>query len=148
MDDPQRVGHNEVNRLVTSLLDASEHPATVLIELYHERWEEEIAIDELTTHTRTAETLRSQTPAGVIQEVYGLLTAHFVVRKAMFDAAVEAGVAPRRISFTGTLKILRVRLPEAPRGDRGIGQWYKDLVEEISEEVLTRRRNRINPRVI
>jgi hypothetical protein len=148
LDDPQRVGHKEVHRLVTSLLDASEHPATALIELYHERWEEEIAIDELTTHTRTAETLRSQTPAGVIQEVYGLLTAHFVVRKAMFDAAVEAGVAPRRISFTGTLKILRVRLPEAPRSDRGISQWYKKLVEEISEEVLPRRRNRINPRVI
>lgn len=69
LDDPQRVGHKEVHRLVTSLLDASEHPATALIELYHERWEEEIAIDELTTHTRTAETLRSQTPAGVIQEV-------------------------------------------------------------------------------
>lgn len=148
LDDPQRVGHNEVHRLVTSLLDPPEHPATVLIELYHERWEEEIAIDEIKTHARTAATLRSQTPAGVIQEVYGLLTAHFVVRKAMFDAASELGVAPRRISFTGTLKILRVRLPEAPRTGRAISQWHKNLITEISEEVLPERRNRINPRVI
>ncbi|QDT06620.1 hypothetical protein K227x_50310 [Rubripirellula lacrimiformis] len=148
LDDPQRVGHNEVHRLVTSMLDPLEHPATVLIELYHERWEEEIAIDEIKTHARTAATLRSQSPAGVIQEVYGLLTAHFVVRKTMFDAASQATVAPRRISFTGALKILRVRLPEAPRSDRGIKQWHDNLIAEISEEVLPERRNRINPRVI
>jgi hypothetical protein len=148
LDDPQRVGDQEVHRLVTSLLDPLEHPATRLIELYHERWEEEITIDEIKTHARTAATLRSQNPAGVIQEIYGLLTAHFVIRKVMCDAASQVGVAPRRISFTGTLKILRVRLPEAPRTPRGISKWHADLITEISEEVLPDRRNRVNPRVI
>ena len=51
--------------------------------LYHERWEEELAIDEVKTHqNRDEPVLRSQTPAGVVQEIEGLLLAHFVVRNA------------------------------------------------------------------
>ena len=148
LDDSQRVGHREKHRLVTSLLDAKEHPATRLIELYHERWEEEIAMDESKTHQRTLATLRSLTPAGVVQEIYGMMIAHFDIRKMMFEAAERAGVSPLRISFTGAMKVLRCRLPDAPRGRPGIARWYEDLIDEISEEVLPPRRNRINPRVI
>ena len=148
LDDPQRVGHEEEHRLVTTLLDEHEHPAETLIILYHERWEEEIAIDEAKTHLRNSATLRSHSPAGVIQEVYGLLIAHFVIRKLAFEAAEKAGVAPRDISFTGTLNVLRARLPEAPQSRHLMTDWYESLLEEISLEVLEPRRNRINPRVI
>jgi hypothetical protein len=148
LDDPQRVGHGEKHRLVTTLLDEQEHPAETLIVLYHERWEEEIAIDEAKTHLRSQPTLRSHRPAGVLQEVYGMLIAHFVIRKLAFEAARKANISPRSISFTGTINVLRARLPEAPRSDRLIGQWYELLLEEISLEVLGPRRNRINPRVI
>ena len=148
LDDPQRVGHQEKHRLVTSLCDAKVHPASKLIQLYHERWEEEIAIDELKTHQRTLATLRSQTPARVVQEIYGMLIAHFVIRKTMFAAAERAGVSPQRISFTGAMKVLRCRLPEASKSRVGIARWYEHLIDEISEEVLPPRRNRINPRVI
>ena len=148
IDDPERVGNGEVHRLVTTLLDAQEHPAEVLIMLYHERWEEELAIDEGKTHLRNHQTLRSHHPAGVIQELNGLLIAHFIIRKLIVEAAIKAGVSPRRISFTGTLNVLRARLPEAPRSRHLIAGWYNLLVEEISLEVLEPRRNRINPRVI
>lgn len=148
LDDPQRPGHQEKHRLLTTLLDEEEHPAKTLIVLYHERWEEELAIDEGKTHLRRAPQLRSQHPEGVVQEIYGLLIAHFIVRKLAFDAALLAGVAPRRISFTGTINVLRARLPESPRSRQLISSWYKSLLEEISLEVLPPRRNRINPRVI
>ncbi len=148
LDDPQRVGHGELHRLVTTLLDEHEHPAEILIVLYHERWEEEVAIDEGKTHLRNSPTLRSHSPAAVLQEVYGLLTAHFIIRKLAFEAAAKANVSPRRISFTGTLNVLRTRLPEAPRSPRLIQDWYSSLLEEIRREVLEKRRNRINPRVI
>lgn len=148
LDDPQRVGHQDPHRLVTSLLDAATHPAARLINVYHDRWEEEIAIDEIKTHQRTLATLRSLTPAGVVQEIYGMLVAHFVIRKTMFEAAERAGVPPQRISFTGAMKVLRGRLHEVPRQRIGIARWYTDLIDEISEEVLPPRRNRINPRVI
>jgi hypothetical protein len=61
---------------------------------------------------------------------------------------MKAAVSPRGISFTGTLNVLRARLPEAPRSRHLIQSWYNSLLEEISLEVLEKRRNRINPRVI
>lgn len=147
-DDPQRPGSGEKHRLLTTLLDVETHPAQILIELYHERWEEELAIDELKTHQRERPVLRSQTPAGVVQEVYGLLIGHYVIRVLMQQAAAARGINPQRLSFTNTLKILRCRLPECPKSERGRRQWHRRLINEISEELLEPRRNRINPRVI
>jgi hypothetical protein len=147
-DDENRPGSGEKHRLLTTLLDADAHPAETLIVLYHERWEEELAIDELKTHQRERPVLRSQTPAGVVQEIYGLLIGHYVIRNLMQDAASATDLDPQRLSFTNTLKILRCRLPECPRSVAGRRQWHRNLLSEIAEEVLEPRRNRINPRVI
>src|SRR3982751_1625836 len=147
-DDPGRPGSGEPHRLLTTLLDEELDPAKTLIVLYHERWEEEVTIDELKTHQRERPVLRSQTPGGVVQELYGLLLGHYVIRVLMHEAAASRGLDPQRLSFTGTLKILRCRLPECPASRRGRSQWYHNLVAEIAEEVLPERRDRINPRVI
>ncbi len=147
-DDPGRPGSGEPHRLLTTLLDDKLDPAPTLIILYHERWEEEQTIDELKTHQRERPVLRSQTPGGVVQELYGLLLGHFIIRVLMQEAAAENGIDPHRLSFTGALKILRCRLPECPVSRRGRSQWYHNLIAEISEETLDERRNRINPRVI
>jgi hypothetical protein len=141
----------EVHRLLTTLLDAEQHPADALIVLYHERWEEELTIDELTTHQLERPVLRSQTPGGVIQEIEGLMLSHFVIRSLMQEAAAEQGLDPDRLSFTATLKILRCRLPEVPKDihDRvGRARWFDELLAEIGEQLLPPRRDRVNPRVI
>jgi len=147
-NDPGRPGSGERHRLLTTLLDAGRHPAKRLIVLYHERWEEELTIDELKTHQRERPVLRSQTAAGAVQEIYGLLLGHFVIRKLMSEAAAIAECGPRELSFVNTLKILRCRLPEAPRSPRGLERWYRELLAEVAEERLEPRRNRVNPRVI
>ena len=147
-------GHAEegkVHRLLTTLLDAEKYPAEELIILYHERWEEELAIDELKTHLKEKPELRSKTPAGVVQEIEGLLLAHYVVRKVMHQAAGREGLDPQRLSFVATLKILRCRLPEAPKnGNNKVAQkqWWEALLAEVGEEVLPERQPRVNPRVI
>lgn len=148
LDDPNRPGSGVVHRLLTTLLDPESDPAETLIVLYHERWEQELAIDELKTHQRERPVLRSQTPCGVIQELYGLLLGHYMVRVLMQEAARRQAIHPQRLSFTATLKILRRRLPECPRSRAGRSRWYEALLGEIGEEVLPERRNRINPRVI
>src|SRR3954451_12295788 len=147
-DDPGRPGSGERHRLLTTLLDEGLDPARTLIVLYHERWEEEVTIDELKTHQRERPVLRSQTPVGVVQELYGLLLGHYVIRVLMQEAAASQGIDPQRVSFTGALKILRCRLAECPAGRRGRSRWYHNLVAEVAEEVLEERRDRINPRVI
>ena len=85
LNDPQRVGHGETHVLITNLLDETLYPAEELIILYHERWEHELVYDEQKTHqdpkraTKPAQ-VRSETPAGVIQEIYALSLGHFVIR--------------------------------------------------------------------
>ena len=150
LEDPGRPIKKEerVHRLMTTLLDEEEYPAEELIVLYHERWEEELTIDEIKTHQRQREVLRSQTPAGVVQEIEGLLLGHYAVRAVMAEAAAAAGVGPRQISFVGTLKVLRNRLPEAKPGKAKRKKWWQNLVAEVSELVLPPRRNRVNPRVM
>jgi hypothetical protein len=148
LTDPGRQGSGQKQRLLTTLLDEKQHPAQELVVLYHERWEEELALDELKTHQAERAVLRSETPAGVIQEIYGLLLGHYVVRKLMCEAAASEGQPPRRLSFVGALKILRCRLPECPKSPRGLRRWYEELLAEVAEEVLPERRERANPRVI
>jgi hypothetical protein len=154
IDDPRRVGHGEEYTLLTNLLDEKLYPAMELICGYHERWEHELVYDEQKTHqnprrpTKPAN-LRSETPAGVIQELYALSLGHFVVRALMFETAERVGLDSDRLSFTGCLHILQCRLPEC---DRRTGQyfaeWCESLLWELSHEQTGPRRNRINPRVI
>ena len=111
--DPTLPGHGEKHRLITTLLDAAHYPALELAAAYHERWEIETAIDEQDTHQRLAPgPLRSLTPRGVIQELYGLLIAHYAVRALMHEAALQADVDPDRISFVGALRLLQDAVPE------------------------------------
>jgi hypothetical protein len=149
-NDPHRVGCRKKARLITSLLDPIAHPALELIELYHERWEQELAFDELKTHLNDRKVdVRSKTPAGVVQEVYGLLLAHYVLRALMSEAAVAAGVPARTLSFTSTLRVVLIRLPEAPRSEAtGLAQWYAALLAAVAAQRLRPRQGRINARVI
>ncbi|SIO65156.1 transposase, IS4 family [Singulisphaera sp. GP187] len=154
LDDPQRVGNDEEHVLITNLLDSVLYPAMELILLYHERWEEELVFDEQKTHqdprraTKPAQ-LRSETPAGVIQEVYALSLGHFVIRSLMFEAAATVGLDPDRLSFTGCFQILKCRLPECDgTTPTSLESWYEGLLWEMQGERSEPRRNRINPRVI
>jgi hypothetical protein len=156
LDDPQRVGHGEEHVLITNLFDEQLYPAMELIPLYHERWEEELAFDEQKTHqdprraTKPAQ-LRSETPAGVIQEVYALSLGHFVTRALMIEAAQTVGLDPDRLSFLGCFQILKCRLPECNSSTpQTFAEWYDGLLWEMQCERTDDdvRRNRINPRVI
>jgi len=100
-------------RLVTTLLDPAQAPATDLAALYHERWEIEGALDELKTHRRGAGVvLRSKTPELVRQEFRGLLLAHFAVRGLMHEAALRADEDPDRLSFLHAVRVVRRKLPQ------------------------------------
>ena len=99
-------------RLVTTILDPAQAPATDLAVLYHERWEIEGALAQLKTHLRGARVvLRSKTPDLVRQEFWGLLLAHFAVRGLMHEAALRADEDPDRLSFLHAVRVVRRKLP-------------------------------------
>ena len=96
------------SRLFVSLIDHEKYPAKELVQLYHERWEIELAYDELKTHmVERNESLRSKTPRGIEQELWGLLTVYNLVRREMMLAAEMHRVPPRRISFRSSLMWIR-----------------------------------------
>jgi hypothetical protein len=115
LDTPAGPGQDKY-RLVTSLRDERAFPAAQLAAAYHERWEIETTLDEVKVHQWAhPRPLRSQHPREVVQEVYGLLLAHLAIRTLMHQAALQQGTDPDRLSFTGTLRVLRRAIPRAQR---------------------------------
>ena len=105
-------GAEPLYRLATRVLDPERAPARELAALSHERWEIETAFDELKTHLRGRRiVLRSKQPDWVRQEFYGLLLAHYAVRKLMHEAALPADLDPDRLSFLHTVRVVRRKLP-------------------------------------
>lgn len=95
--------------LFTSLLDHTRYPALDIAHLYHERWEAELAYDEIKTHMlEREEALRSKTPAAITQEIWGLLIAYNLVRCRMLEVASDVGLPHNRISFRNTIHLVRI----------------------------------------
>lgn len=151
--DPNRVGCGQEHALLTTLLDAQKHPAEELILLYHERWEIETTFAEQKTHLTPPRTtksahLRSESPLGVVQEIYALSIGHYVTRSLMAEAAAQSDQDPDRLSFLGCLQILKARLPECPGDEKERAAWIELFLGELAKERTDKRRNRINPRVV
>ncbi len=103
-------------RLFTTMLDPDEVTAVDLAAAYTQRWEIEVAFDELKTHQRGPRTvLRSKSPDLVLQEIWGHLCCHYAIRSLMTDAAAHAGHDPDRVSFVAALRITRQSI--AHQGD-------------------------------
>lgn len=98
----------ELITLITDITDWEEISSVDLAEAYNQRWEIELAFDEIETHQRGAQViLRSKAPPMVLQELYGLLITHYGIRQLMTEAADQAEVDPDRLSFTRSLNIVR-----------------------------------------
>jgi IS4 transposase len=94
-------------RLLTTLTDHRESPATPLAALYAERWEFEIGLDEIETHQIANRVLRSKKPELVEQEIWALLLTHYAIRHLMHEAADDVGIDEDRLSFIRSLRVVR-----------------------------------------
>lgn len=139
-------------RLITSLLNAEQYPAEEIVALYHERWEIELGYDEVKTemlrHTR--QPLRSQTPVGVRQELWGVLIAYNLIRLEMQRVADEADVPPTRISFVAVYRMICDEWMWCALASPGaIPRHLRELQKDIERFILPdRRRDRAYPRAV
>ncbi len=151
IDDEGRPQAEETTyRLITTILEPDSAPASELSGLNPERWEFETLLDELKTHERGPRVvLRSKSPDGVRQEIYGYLCTHYAIRALMCEVESPDGIDPDRVSFTRSLRA-------APRTVRaGIGTTAHAFHEalhaaagEITRELLPERPLRAAARVV
>lgn len=133
---------------VTSLIDPIAYPYAEVVGLYLQRWEIELGFDEIKTDLQDGRrVLRSKRPEGIRQEVFGMLMAYNLVRYAMATAAAKAGLPANRLSFKQCLwrvfEFLKATWWTSPGA---IPKRLEDLLENLAEQTLPRRRARSYPR--
>jgi hypothetical protein len=145
-DDPTRDGCGEESCLITTLLSVHLLTARQAVCLYPWRWEEESVWSEIkeTLLQNKQPLLRSKEPGLVVQELYGLLVGHYVVRQVMAAAAQLRGVVVSavRLSFVSSLQVLEDRLKDAADEE-----WLRKLQREVSWQKLRPKQPRKYPRV-
>lgn len=143
-------------RLITNLRD-KEITAREIAKHYHQRWEIEIAFDEIKTHQCAR--LRGQIPTIfrskradlVKQELYALMITYTTMRLLMQQAAAQAGKKPVEISFLDTLQAIIDAVPlfnwkQHPHSEEELLGYLLSVI--AASEIESARRPRINPRVV
>jgi hypothetical protein len=142
-------------RLVTNVFDPNITPQE-FAEVYHWRWDAEIAFDELKTHLMAVRhgkqhtIFRSKHPTLVQQEFWAMLAAYNLVRSLMGHAAATAGIDPQELSFLESLHVIEASMQIAqivPGPDRP--HIFRRLLADLAECRINRpRRPRSFPRVV
>jgi hypothetical protein len=145
-DDPNRASCGEETVLITSVLDWRELSADEAVLLFPWRWQEESVLNEVKTTMQQAKQplLRSKKVELVQQELYGLLLAHYLIRKVMVQAAELAAVKPMQLSFKSSLETFRQWLTEKSRQSKL--KRYALLLRKVAEKELREKRERSYPR--
>ena len=131
-------------RIVTTLLDPHQYPATEMILLYLERWNVELDLRVLKTHYGMAH-LTGKTPDIVQKEIYSTMLACNCVLAVMS----ESGKAVRSLSHTRARQLILMfseRMTAAPVIHLPI--LYKRLLALITHAQLVSQQRLPQPRAI
>lgn len=143
--------HGKPRLLLTSLLDRRAYPATEVVACYERRWQIELGYREIKqTLLGEALTLRSQTVAGIRQELWGVMIAYNLVRRELAHAASEAGVTPTRLSFILALHYIRYEFHwlAITRSMGTLPAKLRQLRDKLKTMLLEERRGRCRPRLV
>ncbi|MGW2859801.1 IS4 family transposase [Streptomyces sp. NPDC001205] len=142
---------DKVVHLGTSLLNTEQYPAGELIALYRQRWEIELAFDEIKNHLGSGGPLRSRTPEAVRQELWALLAVHQAVRRFAHAAAANGPfVDPDRLSYLRCVRIARrsVSFQHGTSHRKLTSAWTTEASQEARSRLLPLRSGRDWPRAI
>jgi len=149
----QRAGRGAATtvRLWTSLLDWKKHPATELLALYVQRWEQEIFYKELKVNMRSTPCLQSHTPFTAVQEIAALILAYSVLVDYRMEAASLGQVAVLRISFIKTLQVVQglwqfLELTSDLLTPAQVSLVVRRCLRRIADMAIPKRRARSCPR--
>ena len=134
--------------IITTLLDDTLYSANDIADLYFRRWDVELFFRDLKT-TMDMDILRCQTPEMIRKEIQMYFIAYNCIRCLMCEAAAEADVPVRLISFKGALQAMRNWEPlfdstQASKTDRR--RILADFYESIARVPISQRPDRSEPR--
>lgn len=134
----------ETYRLVTTLLDHTEAPATRIAAIYHERWESEGTYSQLKPRLiGTDVALRSRTADGIAQEVYAYLIVYQALTALRVEAATTARLDPDRISFLITIRAVRTDITN--HAPHQTARRRRTVITDMTQNQLGPRRPRTSP---
>lgn len=127
--------------LVTTLLNSRQVSKSTLDQLYGQRWNVELDLRNIKT-TLGVDVLRCLTPRMIEKELWVHLLAYNLIRLLMAQAALDAGVHPRQLSFKHTVQLWTEWT--AHRVDLNIDP--NTLFRLIAQSIVGNRPGRIEPR--
>ena len=135
--------------IATTLLDHVAYPPSELAKLYRARWNAELDLRSL-KQTLQMDVLRCKTPELVRKELWTHILAYNLIRTIMAQAAAKHDIAPRSVSFKGTMQTLEAFQPLLELGatdDAGRLELYHDLLDVIASHRVGDRPDRYEPRL-
>lgn len=136
--------------IITTLLDSEQYPAEELADIYFKRWDVELFFRDIKT-TMGMDILRCQTPEMVRKEILMNFIAYNCVRRLMYEAAEEAGLEVRIVSFKGSLQALRNWEPHFNQAKMSRAEHFRlisDLYDAMTNTPIRQRPGRKEPRCI
>jgi len=136
--------------IITTLLDESVYTADEIAELYFRRWDVELFFRDLKT-TLGMDILRCQTPEMIHKEIQMHFIVYNCIRCLMCDAAEQANLPVRQISFKGALQAIRNWEPvldssQKCKADRK--KMISDFYESVGRALIDDRPGRAEPRCV
>jgi putative transposase len=134
--------------IVTTLTDAATYPKDDIADLYHQRWYVELDLCAI-KQALQMDHLRCRSPFMVEKEIRAHVLGYNLIRKVSCQAAQEAGVHPRAVSFTATRQTLEAAwsqlslLPADERVRQG-----RHFLAEVAKERVGNRPDRYEPRAL
>ena len=136
--------------IITTLLDAKRYPAEELAELYFKRWDVELFFRDIKI-TMGLDVLRCLTPEMIRKEILMYFIAYNCVRRLMCEAAEEADIGVRAVSFKGSVQALRSwepHLNQAKISRIERARLIRDLYEAMTSTPIRQRPGRSEPRCL
>ena len=93
--------------------------------------------------------LRCRTPEMVEKEIWAHILGYNLIRKVSCQAAQQAGIHPRAVSFSATRQTLEAawsQLSRAAAAERV--RWGQHLLAEVANERVGNRPDRCEPRAL
>lgn len=134
--------------VVTTLLDAQVYSKQEVARAFRCRWQVELDLRAI-KRTMGMDVLRCKTPEMVRKEIWMHLLAYNLVRAVMAEAARQADIEPREVSFAGALQTITAFAPVMRlAGPEDLPRLHQILLRAIARHRVGNRPDRYEPRAV